>query len=78
MWRWREEGKGHFKGSLPSFVHLHLYLNKIGVTRNHSHEEFVRLLHRASEAKPAIEAGVELLVLDDGWFGKRDDVIGPD
>jgi len=24
-------------------------------------------------AKPAIEAGVELLVLDDGWFGKRDD-----
>lgn len=25
------------------------------------------------EAKPAIEAGVELLVLDDGWFGKRDD-----
>ena len=37
-------------------------------------DRHIYLQFRSSyEAKPAIEAGVELLVLDDGWFGKRDD-----
>ena len=30
-----------------------------------------------AEARPAKEAGVELLVLDDGWFGHRDDAGSP-
>lgn len=73
------EGFGKLSRSMHSFIRKHIirgnWKDKLRPVLLNSWEAFyfnfneTRLLKLAKEAK---EAGIELFVIDDGWFGKRD------